>query len=95
MSNIRMFPGTPKTTSSKSALEHPALPNNAHQLRQVARYLLMRLNPAKEGDLAAILNAETDHAAVLVWLDKNQNDLDSEQCLIKLRSDILDRLADD
>jgi len=63
-------------------------------LRQLARYLLLQLNPAREGDVATILEqgSQTDHQAVMHWLEQHPQPWSPEENLTCLRREILDKL---
>ena len=68
--------------------------------RTLARALLLKLDPPKEGDIAAILeprNSIGDVECVLHWLDSNQHRLtmpyDCDQCFELLCNELNDLLV--
>lgn len=74
--------------------------NQSAAPRTLARALILKLDPPKEGDIAAILEPEKligDIESVLHWLDSNQHRLatpyDCDQCFELLCSELNDLLA--
>ena len=68
--------------------------------RTLARALILKLNPPQSGDIAAILEPQSngdDLECVLRWLDSNQNRLptpfDCDQCFELLCSELNDLLS--
>jgi hypothetical protein len=73
----------------------PTPPPASFSERQLARHLLLRLNPQREGDLIPLVgtpNTASDLDAVLHWLNRHRQVLDwpwqLEQCYERILNDI-------